>query len=341
MIRAGHPTGAVVIGLDIGGANLKLASSDGQARVRPFALWKQPERLAAELTDMLAAFDHVRALAVTMTGELCDCFGNRTEGVQSILNAVVAAAGNHHLHFWSADGEFVSPATAWQSPLAVASANWLALAVFVGRFMPEGKAILIDIGSTTTDLVVLRDGIPQPRGRTDCARLLSGELLYLGATRTPIFALMPRFEIDGRHVPLIPEWFATARDVYLILGDLPEESDDRNTADGRPATRRCSLARVARHLGADLDQIEETHLVRLCESVRQVQVETLADAIASVHRQPCPVVCSGSGEFLARAALQRLGWQVPIISLSERLGPQLSTAGPAYAVAVLASEGGK
>ena len=41
------------LGLDIGGANLK--ASDGEARsvARPFALWREPHRLAAALRELL------------------------------------------------------------------------------------------------------------------------------------------------------------------------------------------------------------------------------------------------------------------------------------------------
>ena len=43
-----------IIGLDIGGANLKAATADGAAQSRPFALWKRPRELAAELNKLLA-----------------------------------------------------------------------------------------------------------------------------------------------------------------------------------------------------------------------------------------------------------------------------------------------
>jgi (4-(4-[2-(gamma-L-glutamylamino)ethyl]phenoxymethyl)furan-2-yl)methanamine synthase len=54
-------------------------------------------------------------------------------------------------------------------------------------------------------------------------------------------------------------------------------------------------------------------------------------------KQPV-VIRAGSGEFLIRAALERLEWTSPSISLAEELGPTLSAAAPAHAVAVLAAE---
>src|SRR5438477_275211 len=81
---------SAVLGLDVGGANLKAAHTDGTARSRPFALWKEPAALAERLRSLRGEFPAFDRLAVTMTGELCDCFATRREGVRHILNAVAA-----------------------------------------------------------------------------------------------------------------------------------------------------------------------------------------------------------------------------------------------------------
>src|SRR5438046_1175169 len=82
----GQPTSAgrvamSVLGLDIGGANLKAVHADGSARTVRFPLWKQPADLPAALSALLASMPHSTRLAVTMTGELCDCFATKREGV--------------------------------------------------------------------------------------------------------------------------------------------------------------------------------------------------------------------------------------------------------------------
>src|SRR5437763_5240199 len=94
-----------VLGLDIGGANLKAAHSGGPARLRPFSLWKQPDRLADELSALIADWPPFEQLAVTMTGELCDCFATRREGVLHILAAVERVAPVP-VAVWHLDGEF-------------------------------------------------------------------------------------------------------------------------------------------------------------------------------------------------------------------------------------------
>ena len=82
-----------------------------------------------------------------------------------------------------------------------------------------------------------------PLGRTDPERLQSGALVYTGARRTPVCAVLG----GTAHPPLrvAAEWFATMLDVYLLLGDIRENELDTNTADGRPATRAAAAARIS------------------------------------------------------------------------------------------------
>src|SRR5262249_8171922 len=171
---------ARVLGLDIGGANIKaaqfLSGKAGRALTLPFALWKQPAELPDALAALLAVFPAADALAVTMTGELCDCFASKREGGNALRDAGHSPAGPAPVRVWSTEGRFVSPGAARQAPLRVASANWHALATFWGRATVEGPALLLDIGSTTTDIIPLVEGRPTPAGWIDPERLESGEL---------------------------------------------------------------------------------------------------------------------------------------------------------------------
>jgi probable H4MPT-linked C1 transfer pathway protein len=324
----------MIVGLDIGGANLKAADAGGRALTVPFPLWKQPERLAEALRDLLEKFSPADALAVTMTGELCDCFPNKRQGVAHILEAADRVAAGRPLWIWTHEERFVDAAAARTIPLRVAAANWLALATFAGRWAPSGPALLIDIGSTTADIIPLLDGRPVPHGRTDPERLRFGELVYTGVRRTPLCALLPG---------TAAEWFATTLDVYLVLGHIPEDAGDRDTADGQPATRAAAEARLARMLCADLETSTPKERRAVAEQAATRQTRILGKAVAQVSgRLPQPprtFVLSGSGEFLARQiSLRDVGLRVA--SLARELGPALSTAACAYAVAVLANESG-
>jgi probable H4MPT-linked C1 transfer pathway protein len=326
------------LGLDIGGANLKAAHQNGTARVQPFALWRAPTALPEALGQLLQELPHAQVLAVTMTGELCDCFASKRDGVAAILDAVTRAARGATVIVWSTSGRFLTPDEARTQPLAVAAANWHSLATWAGRLAPNGPAFLLDIGSTTSDLVPLLDGKPTPRGLTDPQRLRSGELVYTGARRTPVCAVLTN------HVAA--EFFATMYDVYLVLGAVPEDPDDLDTADGRPATRDLAHARLARLLCADLESCTLTERMALAESAASQQQWLLEQGARQVLRRlPAPLrtmIVSGSGEFIARRLVreQPVFGGVSVVSLSETLGPGLSNAACAHALAVLAAEAG-
>jgi probable H4MPT-linked C1 transfer pathway protein len=320
-----------VLGLDIGGANLKAAHTDGSVRSTPFALWKEPAALAdrlRSLSDEFSAFDRI---AVTMTGELCDCFATRKQGVRHILDAVAAALPRECVSVYRTDGLFADWDEAHAEPLSVAAANWLALASFAGRYAPTGQALVIDIGSTTTDLIPLRDGIPVPTGRTDTDRLASGELVYTGVRRTPACALL-----GGGGAA---EFFATTLDVYLLLELTPEDATDTDTADGRPATKPQAHARLARMLCGDAASVPRPKAVGLAKRLSRLQqhlLDAAARRIAANHGPPDTLIIGGSGEFLARLTF---AWHDgATVSLAEQLGPERSAAACAYAAAVLFQE---
>lgn len=324
-----------VLGLDIGGANLKAAMLSGQALIAPFALWREPTALAEHLCGILDQFQHDR-LAVTMTAELCDCFATKRQGVHAILDSVQQAARTTPLEIWSTQGRFVGVTEARTSPLHVASANWHALATFAGRFAPQDSTMLVDIGSTTTDLIPLRQGRPAPRGLTDPERLTAGELVYTGVRRTPVGAVI------GHDVAR--EYFATMHDVYLVLGKAPPEPHNRDTADGRPATTAGAHARLARMVCDDVEHFPWPQAVCLARSARQWQLRDLARAwekvVAAMPARPRRVIVSGTGEFLARDLVRSMPRPagMRIVALGKRLGKAVSGAACAYALAVLAEE---
>lgn len=327
----------IVLGLDIGGANLKAATSDRRAISVPFPLWKQPDALPAALAALVAQFPDATELAVTMTGELCDCFETKREGVAAITKAVEAVAGARPAWFWSTDGTFLRgfEARSDERYMKVAAANWHALATFVGNtFARKGGAILVDVGSTTTDVIPILDGKPVPEGKTDYDRLFTNELLYTGVRRTPIAALM------GWQVAA--ELFATTLDAYVLLGSIPENIDDCDTADGRPATKARAAARLARMYCGDIETVPAENLRTLAEGIASRQWNQILYCVTQARnrlallrsRVSVQVIGSGSGEFLTWN-LDTNPEQVQRHSLGARLGPAVSACAPAYALTQL------
>ena len=323
------------IGLDIGGANLKLAHSDRRAASRPFALWKAPGRLAEELAILASdcgAFDRI---AVTMTGELCDCFATKADGVRAIVRAVEQFGGGRPIDIWCLDGRFRPPSEVADRPELAAASNWLALATVAARLVPEGHAILIDVGTTTTDLIPLCDGRPAPAGRTDPERLRSGELAYLGWRRTPICALGPEVAWRGGRIALASELFATTLDVYLTLGSVAADPSDLDTADGRPATPEAALDRLARMICSDRDEFTPEDANEFAASIaEELRARLRRSALAACRGEvPSSAVISGSGGWIAaELARSLLPTGSRIIALREKWGEGLSESACAWSL---------
>jgi probable H4MPT-linked C1 transfer pathway protein len=336
-----------LLALDVGGANLKVADGRGYAVTEAFALWRQPQHLAEALRRLLHLGPRVRRLVATMTGELADCFRTKSEGVRAIVQALVEAAEERELAIYLTDGSLVHPEEAIRRPLEAAASNWHVLARFAARYLPLEQAeawtptgLLIDIGSTTCDLIPIRDGRPVTRGKTDPERLAAGELVYTGVVRSPICAVVSEIPWRGGVCPVAQEVFATTLDAYLLLGDLPEGPDNLQTADGRPATRELARERLARMICADREMLDQRDALAAARAIDEAQVQKIAQALRDVQRRlPAAlgaVVISGQGEFLARRVLQHVGFSGRIVSLGEQLGPGISQAAPAHALAVLA-----
>ena len=331
-----------ILGLDIGGANLKAATPDKRAVSVPFPLWKQPEQLPTALAELVAKFPDAEELAVTMTGELCDCFETKRDGVNAIIKAVEAVAAcraARTARVWSTDGVFLSSEEAKQNHMKVAAANWHALAMYAGRFAPHYGGLLLDVGSTTTDIIPLNHGVPSTYGVTDWDRLQMRELVYIGVRRTPVCAVWSD--------QTCAELFATTQDVYTLLDLLPEEPADRDTADSRPQTTEYALARLARMLGGDREQLSDDYIIHFATRVHaELRRRLVTSARSAYYDQQAPpelrsVIVSGAGEFLARQVANEAFPSIGgghVISLNDELGPSVSACAPAYAVAVLAAE---
>ncbi len=331
------------IGLDIGGANLK-ASDQITSISQPFPLWKKPHQLAEAIRTLLNCYPDNASIAVTMTGELADCFETKAEGVEAILAAVEAAATGREIAIWQTGGEFVSVDDARYIPELVAASNWHALATWAGRMCPTGDSLLIDIGSTTTDIIPILNGLPNAIGFNDRTRLESRELLYLGVDRTPLAMLTGEVELGGMTIGLARENFATTLDLHLIFDEIAEDPQNIETANGRPATKTAATDRLCRMICADRNELSGEELLELARFLRRTETELVVKALKCAWRSesvPKCVLVSGTGEFLAREAIgsSEMNWTgVEVHSLANLLGPQRSKAACADALSQLASE---
>ena len=331
-----------VIGLDVGGANTKAAVVDGEIRVRiasePFEVWREPEAMAGVIADVVGRLGlDCAPVAVTTTAELADVFPSKQAGVLHVLEAASRALPGRELRVMTTAGELVPLERARAAPLECAAANWVATAVLVARSLPD--AILVDCGGTTTDVIPIIAGAVAARGRTDLDRLLAGELVYTGALRTNVAAVLSHVPVGGRPCPVSSELFAVTADAHLLRGSLAPEQcictfpDNRGTSPGEVRSR---LARV---VCADPGELGDGDLEAIAAAVEEAQVVAIAAALERVAaRVPAraPVVAVGVGAFLARAAAARCG-----LLLQEDQGPLTGSGGEVAAAVALSVLGGE
>jgi probable H4MPT-linked C1 transfer pathway protein len=299
--------------VDVGGANTKAARlCGGSLRTvsRPFEVWRDRQALSTVLRDVAAevAAGPADAVAITMTAELSDAFRTKREGVAFVLDAAEAALGDRPLRVLTTAGELVSMEAARARPWDAAAANWMATALAVADAHPD--ALLIDVGSTTADIVPIAAGRVAASACNDLERLLAGELVYTGVLRTSLAAIAPRVPVRGGWCPVSSECFAISADVHLVLGRLAPEAYDCPTPDGRPATVAFSRERIARLVCADVEQLDRDEVDAIAAFLGEEQLRQIEHAARRVQRPlplAAPVVAVGSGAALAREVAARLG----------------------------------
>lgn len=328
------------VGWDIGGVNTKAARvDDGSVTAvvgRPYEIQRDPAALAPLLREMLRELGVADAAphAVTMTAELSQLFRTKREGVRFVLDSVEAAFPGASMHVYTVDGRFLTPADARDRPLLIAAANWAATAHAVAMHHPD--ALLVDIGTTTTDLVPIVGGEVVALGHTDPERLTSGELVYTGAVRTPAEAIASYVPLGDGLAGVSAEGFALAGDVHVWRGELRPSDYSCPTPDGRPVTRDFVAERLARIVCGDREMLDDAAITRVADALARAQVRSIQRAIQRVlERHPAihVAVVTGLGAFLGIAAAHALDLEV--VPLSHQLGEAGARCAPAVAVALL------
>lgn len=335
---------ATTVGWDLGGAHLKRVVLDDHGRItdaRQLAcpLWRGLEHLTAALESAHEPADVYHA--VTMTGELCDNFGSRAAGVAAIAETVGRVLGRDRTGLYAGSAGWLTVDTLNNNNARnCASANWYAMAAAVAARRPD--ALLIDVGSTTTDLVPITNGGVACRGFDDASRLRCAELVYTGIVRTPLMALADAAPCDGEMHGLAAEYFANTADIYRLRGELPKDADLHDTADGEDRSLASSARRVMRMLGMDFAG-ETQRARRVADYFAYRQFELLQRALLRVTSgmsgECTTIVAAGAGHFLVErlAAFNAIDC-VNFASLFDIAGadPHLvATCAPAVAVAAL------
>ena len=314
----------ITAGYDVGGAHVKVALVEKGRIVHveqiACALWRGLDQLDGALAQALAITGRADKHTVTMTGELADVFPDRYSGVVSLVERLGAALGPA-TRFWMGPRGMGSAEQAVANHSDVASTNFLAAASVAARRADDG--LLIDMGSTTTDIVPFAGGVVTARGVSDADRLRTGELVYTGLTRTPVMAVATRGLFQGQWQGLARDPFATMGDVRRVMSELPDGVDQHASADGRGKSRDESRARLARCFGRDVAPEEDEAWLMAARALAEEQVRSIHDgclavlSAAPLHPSPT-IVTAGIGAKVALEVARRLG--VPAVSFGDLIG---------------------
>ena len=341
------------MGWDIGGAHVKAAVINPAGEIiavyqQPCPLWKGLDQLRSAVTRTLheASGWHYRH-AITMTGELVDLFEHRDDGVRQIIDTMTALLPQRRcLLFAGTEGFLEAEQVEARHYQAIASANWLASAAFAAQKV--GSGLFVDIGSTTTDILLLNDGNVLAQGYTDYQRLVSRELIYTGIIRTAVMAVAQSARDRDQEIGLMAEYFATMADVYRVTGELNELHDQTETADGAEKTIIASARRLSRMIGSDFLSEELPRWRQFAENIRAQQLQKIQRGCAYCIQdmnipKNQPMIGAGVGRFLVKQLAQLSGY--PYLDFSDlfpesanQTGLTAADCAPAVAVACLARE---
>ncbi|WP_292520836.1 hydantoinase/oxoprolinase family protein [Methanoculleus sp.] len=297
-----------MIGIDIGGANLKVVDDAG-VHIHYCPLWQ-----GAPLAELLEPY--AEPAAVVMSGELADCFVSKIEGIRWIVEAVQETVRD--AAFYGTDAAFHT------RPVPdLAAANWLASADYLREEYPD--AVLLDVGSTTADVTPLNN-FEELKGLTDTRRLQKRYLVYTGMLRTNVATILSSATLDGTVTPVSTEYFAASADAHLVLGHITPEDYTCPAPDNGEKTVDAALRRLARVVCADIDEIGSSGAVQVARQFWEAQRTLVVRAVGRALFQSGAeqVITAGIGaDLFAR----ELGG----ITLNQEIGA-VSDALPAYAV---------
>ncbi len=271
------------IGWDIGGAQLKYCVYDSKSDVIWFDIldidfWKDFKKLKTILSDIIYEYEsknHTIVNIFTMSAEMCDCFPNRSEGVNFIIKQIKKL--KYKSYIFTTEGLRDVNKINSSSFDNVASANWYATAVSLKEY--HRNAIAVDFGSTTCDFIIIKNGIIMNKRVSDISGIQNHELLYTGCLRTPIYAHLNSINLHNNTYSIIPENFSTMADVYVVLNKIIPKNIYSKSPDGKAYTKLNSLSRIARSFGFDYTKSSESLIRHLASNIFKNQMKTISKII--------------------------------------------------------------
>ncbi len=304
-----------IAGFDIGGANTDLAVveldesgdiTDIKTDFSYLPMWERKDDLANVLMELLEPFGEVDAVGISMTAELVDAYKTKKEGVEDIASKSYDAF-DVPVGFVGLDG-MMSLNEVLKDPLKAAAANWIATAPLAAKI--KSDAILLDTGSTTTDIIPIKNGSECALGRSDLERLQTGELVYSGTLRTNVAALVETVPLNETMARVASELFAVTADVHMVLGNIKKENYTGVTMDGAGKSIVDCRRRISRVVCGDLEVLSTDDIENIAAYIYSEQVRKISEALKEVSKRNhlYHVVTTGLGmDIIASMACELAG----------------------------------
>jgi len=339
-----------VLGLDVGGANIKAACmkiedkalKNAKILTEYFPIWKRgKENLEKPLKALRSNFENIDLLALTMTAELSDVYFSKKEGVLHILNVVENVFSNIDVKVLSVKGKLLTIEEARKNALDVAAANWFSTGWLASKLSKD--CIIVDVGSTTTSIIPVLNGRVAAKGMNDLEKLMVGELVYTGVLRTNVAAIVSQVPIKRKIANVSSEFFAQSGDVHLILGNIKPDDYTVDTPDGRGVSLNEAAARIARIVCADLNLLTINEVKAIAKYVYEAQIQQIVKGLRKLIKNfPSfrfkPAYTAGlGGKILAWKALKKAGFK-DLKDLSKFIGVSEAKAVSAFSLALMGAE---
>ena len=332
-----------IAGFDIGGANTDLAVIDFDAgEIKnievDFAylpMWSNNDdlsRVLIELIENICPVSEIDAVGISMTAELVDAYDTKKEGVLDVVKKCEDTF-SCPVAYVGVDG-MLSLREIQKNPLKAAAANWIATAQIATLI--SDNCIFIDTGSTTTDIIPIKDGKECAIGKSDFDRSATGELVYTGTLRTNLATFLDKIEFDNKEYRVASELFAQTADVYMVLDLISEEDYVCDTYDGASKSKLDCMKRIARVVCADLEILSQNEIIEISEFIHQKQIEQISDGLKQVHETQNIdlVITTGLGkDILDKPAAELLGLEVK--SMGDILTDEECVVAPAVGTAIM------
>lgn len=273
-----------VLGIDIGGKNIKytvLTPEKGKYHIDGGIIHSISMKMELDhiLKRLLARIPEVSCIGVTMSFPVS--YRDFQKGVEKIVNSFVNSEPGAPVLLVDFQGDLWSLRDAVTAePVRFSASNFFGSAFLASKICDN--AVMIDTGSTSTDIILIKNGRPLIMGKDieDIKRNLTGEMTWTGIMHTLVSSLTHFVPFRGRLVR-VNSSSTTTNDIYNVLNYAEMGSLLRIYGMKQKEIEYYYLS-VASFFGYDLSTIEPREIENASRFVSIKHMESVAESLLRV-----------------------------------------------------------